>query len=167
MPSNIKNNVFILSIIAILLVIIGGWYFINSSKAPDFQLIDLNGKVFRLSDFRGKIVILDFMATWCSPCKQQIPYLIEVWQKYENEIVIISISIDPIRDSEEILRDFINRFPNATWIWARDIANISISYKVLAIPKIVIIDKDGNIAFEHLGTTHSSIIIQEIEKLRR
>lgn len=162
----VKKHSTILAIVIIIAIIIGGWHFTSSSKAPDFQLMDLNGKVFKLSDFRGKVVILDFMATWCSPCKQQIPYLIEVWQKYKNDVVIISISIDPNRDSEEILKDFVNRFPNATWIWARDTANVSISYKVSAIPKIVIIDKDGNVRFEHLGTTSSLVIIQEIERLR-
>lgn len=157
----------IIAIILAMAIIVGGWYLTSLSKAPDFQLIDLDGNAFKLSDFRGKIVILDFMATWCGPCKQQIPYLIEVWQKYGNHVMIISISIDPVRDDEGVLREFADRFPNATWIWARDTANVSITYKVSAIPKIIVIDGSGNIKFEHLGVTHSSTLIQEIEKLLR
>lgn len=155
------------SLIIVILMIIAGWHILGSSsiKASDFQLIDINGNNFRLSDFKGKIVILEFMATWCGPCRQQIPYLMEVWEKYKNSIIIISISVDPLYDTNEILRDFTKRYPNATWIWARDLANLTIAYKVTSIPKILIIDKEGNIRFEHLGVASSSTIIQEINKL--
>ncbi|MCS7098156.1 MAG: TlpA family protein disulfide reductase [Candidatus Methanomethyliaceae archaeon] len=155
------------SMITIFIIIVTGWYILSSSKASDFQLVDINGNYFRLSNFKGKIVILEFMATQCVLCRQQIPYLIEVWEKYRDSIAIISISVDPLRDSDDVLRDFIKRYPNATWIWARDTVNLTIAYKVTAIPKIVIIDKEGNIRFEHLGITSSTIIIQEINKLLR
>jgi thiol-disulfide isomerase/thioredoxin len=132
--------------------------------APDFSLTDLGGNAFRLSDFRGKVVVIDFMATWCGPCRMQMPHLKVVWEKYGGEIVLMSIDIDP-RESEEVLGAFAKEFPYATWIWARDTANLGQVYEVSAIPKTVIIDQDGYIRFTHTGVTDASTLIQEIEQL--
>jgi thiol-disulfide isomerase/thioredoxin len=73
--------------------------------APDFSLTDLKEDTFRLSDFRGKVVVLDFMATWCGPCRLQMPHFNVVRERYDREIVLISIDVDP-RESTEVLRSF-------------------------------------------------------------
>ncbi|MBS7640487.1 MAG: TlpA disulfide reductase family protein [Candidatus Bathyarchaeia archaeon] len=135
--------------------------------APEFSLYDLNGNTLKLSDFKGKIVILDFMATWCGPCRMQIPHLNFVREKYGDSVILISISIDPNHDSEGILKEFLNEYPYANWIWARDTANLRGVYGVTAIPTLVIIDREGYIRFRHVGLTPSSTLIQEIDKILR
>ncbi len=112
------------------------------------------------------MVILDFMATWCGGCRAEIPHLGEIWQKedYKNKIVIVSINVDPT-ESAETLKSFAQEFPYATWIWARDTANLAQVYEVVYIPKIVIIDTDGYIRFKHDDVTGASALMSEIDQL--
>ena len=110
------------------------------------------------------MVVIDFMATWCGPCRMEMLHLNVVWEEYGGKIVLMSIDIDP-RESEEVLSAFAKEFPYATWIWARDTANLGRVYEVSAVPKMVIIDQDGYIRFTHTGVTDVSTLIQEIDQL--
>jgi len=157
----------------IIVAISGGWYLLqpksqeNEGKmASDFSLTDSDGNTFRLSDFRGKVVVINFMATWCGYCRQEMPHLKVIWEKenYSDKIVLMSIDVDPT-ESAETLRSFAQGFPYATWIWARDTANIGQAYQVAGIPKTVIIDRDGYIRFTHAGVTYASTFIEEIDQL--
>ncbi len=158
---------FFLAIFFIIIVSIAGvWYLTQSNQvfASDFLLTDLDGKTFTLNDFRGQVVMIDFMATWCGPCRMQMPYNKIVWEEFGDELILISIDVD-VMESEETLKIFAQEYPYATWIWARDTANLSQIYKVASIPTTVIIDQEGYIRFTHVGVTGSSILIQEIEEL--
>jgi len=160
-----------LIVLGIIIVAISGSWYLQQSRgtgtlAPDFSLTDLNGDAFRLSDFKGKVVVIDFMATWCGPCRQQLPHLKVIWEKedYSDKIVLMSIDIDPA-ESAETIRSFAQGFPYATWIWARDTANLRQAYQVAGIPKTVIIDQDGYIRFTHTGVTYASTFIEKIDQL--
>src|SRR5215208_350242 len=90
-----------LAIIAITLLCAGASQAITVKKdverkrAPDFELRDAEGKVVRLSDYAGKVVLVDFWATWCGPCKSSIPWLIELSEKYKAEgLVVLGVSMD-------------------------------------------------------------------------
>ena len=131
--------------------------------APDFTLVDLEGNPFQLSAFQGRTVVVGFMATWCSQCKKQIPQYEAMWNQLP-EIVLISVDIDP-RESEEVLRAYAREFPNATWIWARDTANVGSAYNVWEVPTTVIINEQGHIMFEHAGLISASTIIAEVEQV--
>ena len=152
-------------VILITAIIFSIWYY-RSRKSPtvDFTLVDLEGNSFNLSDYRGRIVILDFMAIWCDPCRAQISNLGEVWKKYQNEIIIISIDVDPF-ETPEMLKEFSSQFPYATWLWAKDTANLGYKYEVTAIPTMIIIDQNGTIKERYVGITSFSILIKEIEQL--
>lgn len=143
----------------------GLWQPTNENLAPDFTLQDINGEEFSLSDFRGKAVLLNFMATWCPTCRSEMPALGQAWAKYHDSVVFISIDIDPLRDSVEILRSFVQTYHYATWIWAMDTANVAGAYKVDFIPKTVIIDKDGVISFVHTGSIGEQTLNGQIEQL--
>jgi len=132
--------------------------------ATDFSLTDLDGKNFKLIDLRGKVVILNFMATWCGACISQMPHYGTVHERYGDAITLITIDIDP-RGSEETLRNFSKKFPYATWIWAKDTADLGVLYEVEFIPKTILIDQDGYIRFEHIGVTNPSTFITELEEL--
>ncbi len=130
------------------------------NKAIDFQFTDFNGNSYRLSDFKGRVVVLEFMASWCPPCKVQVQYLRELRQLYsEDKLVIISISLDT---DEYAARQFWTEH-KVTWIMSRNVT-IGSTYGVYYIPTIIVIDKDGIIRYrnEGLATTEdlSSIINQ-------
>jgi len=157
----------------VIIAIVGGWYLFQPKSqekerklASDFSLTDLDGNSFQLSDFRGKVVVIDFMATWCGGCRQLMPQLKVVWEKesYSDRIVLMSIDVDPT-ESAETLRSFAQEFPYATWIWARDTADLAQAYEVTGIPKTVIIDQDGYIRFTHTGVEPAATFIQEIDQL--
>ena len=136
----------------------------NEIEISDFALTDLNGQTFKLSDFKGKVVILDFMATWCQPCLIETGNLIEIWNDYSDEVIIISIGADP-SESEDQLRRFKEGFPEATWIWAMDTENLAYDYKILTVPTLFLLDQDGKIVSKHEGITDNQILIDEIENL--
>ncbi|UCE28977.1 MAG: TlpA family protein disulfide reductase [Candidatus Bathyarchaeota archaeon] len=134
--------------------------------AQNFSLTHPNGTSSWLSDFRGKVVIIDFMAVRCPPCKLQLPQLRVIWEEddYSDRIVLMSIDVDPT-ESVETLGTFAQGFPYATWIWAKDTVNLGRAYQVVYIPKVVIIDRDGYVRFSHIGVTYASTFIEEIDQL--
>ncbi len=97
-------------ILGLVLILVGfGWYFSRSKgssdqlaevgkPAPDFALQDASGRTVRLSDFRGRFVVLNFWATWCAPCVEEVPSLEQLQQRFESEspqkITVLSVSVD-------------------------------------------------------------------------
>jgi len=133
-------------------------------QAQNFSLKDLDGNTFSLTDFHGKIVILDFMATWCGPCRVEISHLKVLKEKYDDRIVLVSISIDPASDSEGVLRQFKDEH-NLTWLVARDTAGVGQAYGVNVIPTLVIVDGKGRIRFRHEGLIDDLVLSREIDKI--
>ncbi len=135
----------------------------NSSKAPDFNLVDTQGKNISLSKLAGKVVIIDFWATWCPPCRRGIPDLIDIQKQFKNKVVVVGISVDT--DTKSNVVPFIKsmgiNYPivYATQSVVQDYGNIE------SIPTTFIIDKKGNIANQHVGLTDKSVLIDEIQGL--
>ena len=120
--------------------------------AADFSIQDVDsGSTYSLSDFWGKVVVLDFFATWCTPCQVSLPYLKEIYSDYsEDKVQIISIDID---NSESIAS--VSQFredENMDWIVGIDTdGSISSDYVETSIPVFYIIDKQGNIEWSETG----------------
>jgi len=129
--------------------------------ALDFTLRDIYGHQFSLSDFRGKVVILDFFATYCKPCKTQVEELKEVKRQFGDEVVIISISVSP-EDTNEVLRSYAEE-NGITWRVARDTAGVGDAYNVLYLPTLVVVDPEGRITARHVGLTDSETLAKEVE----
>ncbi len=131
--------------------------------APDFSLPELNGGQFQLSASRGKVVLLDFWATWCDPCREEIPHLIELQNKYRDRgLEIVGISMD---DGPEPVRDFYRRF-KINYPVVMGNAKIGDLYGgVLGLPIAFVVGRDGRIHSRHMGATDISILEIEIAKL--
>lgn len=132
-------------------------------EAPLFIVTDLDGGNFSLRDHRGEVVVIEFMATWCTYCKAQIDELKPVYERFKDSpVVIISISVDP-GDSPEKLAEY-RASVGACWRFAQG-PDVGLDYGVKAIPTTVIIDGEGRIRLRHEGVVSSSDLIDKISEL--
>lgn len=118
----------------------------------DFAFISLDGETKHLSDYRGKVVILDMWATWCGPCKRQMIELRSVYENYSrDDVEILSIDIDQ-RETAELVQNFLSDFEYA-WTFGLDNGSIWETYKGASggIPTLCIFNRDGNLSFSHEG----------------
>ncbi len=139
---------------------------VGKEKAPNFTLVDINGEQFSLSDYLGKVVLLDFFATWCNPCIMEIEHLKGLYDKYSpDHLVILSISVDPYSDTVQVLQNFIQQNEEMTWTVARDTDNVAYKYGVSPIPHLVIVDAEGYKRHSHIGLTGESTLGSEIDSL--
>jgi len=134
---------------------------VTKSTAPDFTLVDIDDIEFSLRDYRGKSVLLDFFATLCGSCRAEIPHLNALHEEFGEDLIIISISIDPYSDTVENLRQFRQEY-ELDWIIARDIKGVNWDYGVTSIPAIVIISPEGYIKQRYTGLTDESVLREEI-----
>ena len=133
--------------------------------AEDFTLTDIDGNRFTLSDFKGKIVILDFMGAQCKPCKQQVIELTKVHSAYSDKIEILSISVYGGKGINEELHTFADYY-NVKWRIAVDIEGASFKYRITLIPSLIVVDPDGYVRFRHEGVAEAPTIIQEIKTIQ-
>lgn len=121
----------------------------TTSAAPDFTLKTTQGSNLRLSEHRGDVILLNFWASWCGPCRQEMPLLDELQQRYQKlGFSVIGVNVD--KDSAlaaKMLRDIPVTFPVAL----DNQGTVSAEYDVSAMPTTVIIDRDGNMRFMHKG----------------
>lgn len=112
--------------------------------APAFTLTDIKGNKFSLEDFRGKIVFLEFWATWCPPCVISMPEVDNLTNAYAGkDVVFLSVSVD---QSEEPVRNFLKRKPLSSRVALAGDSGIDLRYRVGGIPMFFLIDKEGNVA---------------------
>jgi len=132
--------------------------------APDFTLTDNTGKPVQLSSFKGKAVLLNFWATWCGPCKVEIPWFIEFQQEYKDrDLVVIGVSFDD--DGWKSVKPYMtDKKINYRIVIGND--DIAKSYGgVDSLPTTLMIDKQGRVASSHIGLVSKSKYQSEIEDL--
>jgi thiol-disulfide isomerase/thioredoxin len=137
---------------------------LHAAPAPVWDLKDLGGKSVKLSDFKGKVVILDFWATWCPPCREEIPNFVALQNQYKGQgLVIVGISLD--QGGPGIVSSFVQAQKINYPIVMGD-ENVSTQYgDIQAIPTTFIIDPQGNIVGKHEGFTEKSVFEDEVKKL--
>jgi thiol-disulfide isomerase/thioredoxin len=116
--------------------------------AVDFSGTDINGKIHKLSDYKGKVVYVDVWATWCGPCKAQIPHLKKLEKKYQDKpVVFMSISVDKEKNREKWKNYVISKELKGVQIMDGKAFESEVvkAYKVYSIPRFLIFDKEGRI----------------------
>jgi len=122
----------------------------DENKAPDFTLKNVAGENVRLSDFKGKVVIVDFWATWCGPCRKGIPDLISLQNEYKNKIAVIGISVDQ-ENTKRGVPDFVKQMGINYPILYFNEKVVNDFGGISAIPTTFIIDQKGNIIKKMIG----------------
>ncbi|WP_264739135.1 peroxiredoxin family protein [Cytobacillus firmus] len=130
-------------------------------KAPDFELKNLQGETVKLSDYSGKKVMLNFWATWCPPCKAEMPDIQKFYTQRGNEIVILAVNIDPQSDVAGFAEEMRVNFPILLDVNEK----ASNDYQIITIPTTFFIDEEGIIRNKYLSAMSLEIMNQYIDEM--
>jgi peroxiredoxin len=158
-----KKNYIFLVVIIIVIVAVGGWYLSGSkqpssalrlptvgSQAPDFQLVDTRGEIHTLKDLRGKVVLVNFWATWCPPCRAEMPSMEDLYRTYgQDDFEILAINVDD--NGPEVMPGFLKKTPHTFPILFDTEFQAQNLYGVSMFPETFIVDKNGVIVKKVIG----------------
>jgi cytochrome c biogenesis protein CcmG/thiol:disulfide interchange protein DsbE len=134
-----------------------------NAAAPGFRLQDLDGKRLDLADYQGKVVLLDFWATWCGPCRGEIPHFVQLQDKYrERGFQVIGISMD---DGPKPVHEFYRQFKMNYPVGLGNQKVAEAYGGVLGLPVTFLIGRDGRVAAKYVGEVQMSTLEQRIESL--
>lgn len=172
-PGGLRNAVVVAALVGLIVVLALGFRRdprdIRSATvgrpAPAFDLAALDGPGrVSLAQHRGKVVVVNFFASWCVPCREEHPVLVRVWERYRtSDVVMIGVLY---QDSVDSGRDFVRRL-GTTWPTAIDEdGRTALGFGVFGIPETFFIGPDGVIAGRHIGAIDEETLVRAIEALR-
>jgi thiol-disulfide isomerase/thioredoxin len=133
--------------------------------APGFTLPDLSGQRVSLGDFKGKVVLLDFWATWCGPCRMTMPLLEKLQQDVPQDLVLLAINL---QDTKEDVQRFVAARQIKSRVLLDGEGEVGRAYQSESIPMQVVIDREGGVRYVKVGFSPQmgSELRREVEKLR-
>jgi thiol-disulfide isomerase/thioredoxin len=135
----------------------------NPDAAPDFKLTGLDGKPVTLADAHGKVILLNFWATWCGPCRAEIPDLIQLQNKYKDRLQILGLVVDD--DDQDAIKEFVEKFGiNYPVAIATDDTRMRYG-GIAALPTSFVLDAEGRIVQKHEGLRDPILYETEIRSL--
>ena len=118
--------------------------------APDFSIKDMSGDIYKLSQKRGKVIFINFWATWCKPCLDEMPSIEEMFRMFKNDnIEVIGISID--KHGKDVVKSFIERFDISFPILLDLTEEVGLEYGITGVPETFIVDEKGIIVEKVIG----------------
>ena len=155
MDFELREKILRLTLPILFLAIIGCNNHVDAwQTAPDFTLEDLSANRVSLEQYRGDVVLLDFWATWCGPCRMAIPELVRLKEKYRDQgLVILGISVDDPQTNNDYLQKFKNRY-KMNYPILRSNTKTAEDYfgtTQMAVPTLFIINREGKIVDKHVG----------------
>jgi len=136
---------------------------LSTGMAPDFTITDFDGTTVTLSELRGQVVIINFWASWCPPCREEAAYLEATWRKYEGRGVVF-VGVDWVDTEKEALA-YIDEF-DITYLNGPDIGTrIAQDYNIQGVPETFYVAKNGELRGVHIGPLQSPQLDEKIEEL--
>lgn len=136
----------------------------KGESAPDFTLKDLKGNSFKLSDFSGKIIILNFFATWCPPCRSEMPDFNQIQKANPDTVKIVAVNVGG--ENVNQVSNFVSQL-GLEFMVARDDGKVANMYgPIRAIPVTFVIDKNMNVQKHYIGARPKEVFEKDIEELR-
>ncbi len=121
----------------------------NKQPAPDFKLIDMDEKIHRLSDYKGQPVIVNFWATWCPPCREELPSMNLGWKKIKNQgIIMLAINVG---EDEDTIFTFTGDYPIDFTVLLDQTGEVTDQWPMKGLPTTFIIDTQGRIVYRAIG----------------
>ena len=130
----------------------------DKERASDFTLKTTSGETIRLSDYRGKKVILNFWATWCPPCKAEMPHMQAFHEKHKNDVEIIAVNLTSLDNGNDALKKFIEDYRLTFTIPLDQEGTIGNRYKAYTIPTSYVIDEEGYIQHKVIGPMNEEMM---------
>jgi len=122
----------------------------DTARAPEFSLPNLKGETVRLKDFRGKVVILDFWATWCGPCRMEIPHFQELTKRHGGRgLVVVGVAMD--EPGAEVVKPFVRKNGITYLVLIGDAYTANRYGGVNALPTTFVIDREGRVSKKYVG----------------
>ncbi|HAN21199.1 MAG: hypothetical protein A2Y15_03895 [Clostridiales bacterium GWF2_36_10] len=140
----------------------------NNDTAPDFTVLDSNGKTVSLSKNFGKPIIINFWATWCGPCQDEMPHFEKMYKEFGDEVVFMMVNLtDGTYDTVESVKKFIaeNGFTFPVYFDTEN--DGAIAYGINSIPRTSGIDKNGNIVTDKIGSLSEEKLLNIINKIKQ
>lgn len=136
---------------------------VESGPAPDFSLTTFDGQTLTLSELQGQVVVINFWASWCPPCRDEAPYLESTWRKYKDQGVVF-IGVDYV-DAEPNALAYIDEF-DITYPNGPDIGEkIARDYHIKGVPETFYVDKTGQLRGVQIGPLAAPILDNKIDEL--
>jgi cytochrome c-type biogenesis protein CcmF len=131
--------------------------------APDFTLSVLDGTTITLSDLRGQVAVVNFWATWCPPCEDEMPDLQAVWEEYQVEgVVLVGVAFD---EEEAAVQEMASRL-GVTYPLGLDLGDrISTAYGITGVPETFVVDGEGKVAYVHIGPVNAEELREELDSV--
>jgi peroxiredoxin len=133
-------------------------------KAPDFELKTLNGETVRLSDYRGKRVLVNFWATWCPPCRAEMPDMEKLYQN--KDVVILGVNLTQSESNVQQVKDFVTEFDLSIPILLDENNEVATTYEIRPIPSSFMINSEGTIQYTAFGALNYDQMVQELSKMK-
>ncbi|MBS4190861.1 redoxin family protein [Bacillus sp. FJAT-49705] len=138
----------------------------EGNKAPDFELLDLEGNTVKLSDYKGKTILLNFWATWCPPCMAEMPYMEKLYNKYKNEgFEILAVNVTTSEKKRTNVDEFVKNNALTFTIPLDEKGTATHDYDIRVYPTSFFIDSDGVIRKKVLGAVNEEVMEHEIKRL--
>lgn len=140
---------------------------LDKPLAPDFQLSDVDGNIHRLSDYRGRVVIVNFWATWCPPCRAEMPSMQRAWEKLQQEeIMMLAVNVG---EDEDTIFQFTANYPVEFPLLMDLDSKIIEEWPVRGLPTTFVVDPQGRLAYRAIGGREwdKTELLEQVKALRK